>query len=166
MKLIWVPIIYYRKEKEGPVFTHRPFQIRMILFVKITIEELSKNGKNHKWEKCFCDKCHRNMWGHGFVMRYFSETCAEIYLKRYRCPKCSTVVTARPEGYWQRIRSSVQSIYEALKSKLSGFWQAGFPRQRGLHWLKSFIELAKMENQVNLPSFLAHCFVKQIRFFP
>lgn len=144
---------------------HRPFEIRMILFLKITIEELSKNGKNHKWGKCFCDKCHRNMWGHGFVMRYFSESDDEIYLKRYRCPGCSTVVTVRPENYWQRIRSSIQTIYEALKAKLAGFWPPRFPRQRGLHWLRRFVDLAKMENQASLPLFLSHCFRKQLRFF-
>jgi hypothetical protein len=137
----------------------------MILLVKITIEELSKNGKDHKWEKCFCDKCHRNMWGHGFTLRYFSEILDGIYLKRYRCPDCCCVVTVRPEGYWQGIRSSIQSIYEALKSRLNGYWQSGFPRQRGLHWLKKFVSLAKMENQASLPSYLTHCFFKQIHFF-
>ena len=137
----------------------------MIFFTKITIEELSKNGKDHKWGKYFCDKCQRNMWGHGFVMRYFAEASGEIYLKRYRCPDCSTVVTTRPETHWKSIRSSIQAIYEALKSKLAGFWPLGFPRHRGQHWLKSFVNLAKMENQENLPSFLSYCFQKQIRFF-
>jgi hypothetical protein len=137
----------------------------MILSTKITIEELSKNGKDHKWEKCFCEECQRNMWGHGFTMRYFSEIHEGIYLKRYRCPNCSCVVTVRPEGYWKWIRSSIKTIYEALKSRFTGFWQSGFPRQRGLHWLKKFVSLAKMENQANLPIYLTHCFSKQIHFF-
>ena len=139
-------------------------QQTMILFVKITVEELSKNGKRHKWEKHHCDKCQRNMWGHGFVMRYFSEACDEVYLKRYRCPDCSIVVTTRPETHWKGIRSAVQAIYDVLKAKLRGFWPPGFPRQRGWHWLRRFVELAKMENQDSLPSFLAHCFSKQIPF--
>ena len=140
-------------------------QQTMILFIKITIEELSKKGKTHKWEKHYCDKCQRSMWGHGFVMRYFSETWAGIYVKRYRCPDCSTVVTTRPQTYWQGVRSAILTIYEVLKSKLTGFWPPGFQRQRGLHWLRRFVDYAKMENQENLPSFLAHCFAKQIRFF-
>lgn len=105
------------------------------------------------------------MWGHGFVMRYFSESSVEIYLKRYRCPDCSVVVTTRPETHWKAIRSSILTVYEVLKSKLTGFWPLDFPRQRGLHWLRRFVDLAKMENQENLPWFLAHCFEKQIRFF-
>lgn len=137
----------------------------MILSIKITIEELSKKGKTHKWEKHQCDKCQRNMWGHGFIMRYFAEAYEGIYLKRYRCPDCSTVVTTRPETYWKGIRSAIQTIYKVLKSKFAGFWPPGFPRQRGLHWLKRFVELAKMENQDNLPSFLSQCVMKQIHFF-
>lgn len=137
----------------------------MILFIKITIEELSKKGKTYKWEGHRCDKCQRNMWGHGFVARYFAEASDEIYLKRYRCPGCSTVVTTRPETHWRGIRSAILTIYEVLRSRLTGFWPPGFPRQRGLHWLKRFVDLAKMENQDNLPSFLILCFAKQIRFF-
>mgnify|MGYP003893747999 CR=1 FL=1 len=137
----------------------------MILFIKITIEELSKNGKNHKWDKHQCDKCHRNMWGHGFVMRYFAEITDGIYLKRYRCPDCTMVVTTRPDSHWKSFRSAIQTIYEALKSKLTGFWPLEFPRQRGLHWLLRLVNLAKMENQENLTSYLDYCFVKQICFF-
>jgi hypothetical protein len=137
----------------------------MILSTKITIEELSRNGKNHKWEKHFCEICHRNMWGHGFVTRYFAEVDAAVYLKRYRCPGCSTVVTTRPETYWVRVRSSIRTIYVTLKTKLTGSWPVGFPRQRGLHWLGRFVNLAKMENKESLPLFLEHCFQKQICFF-
>lgn len=137
----------------------------MILFTKITIEELSKKGKAHKWEKHQCDKCHRNMWGHGYVMRYFAEVLDAIYVKRYRCPNCSTVVTTRPQTHWKSIRSAILTIYEVLRSKLTGFWPPGFPRQRGLHWLQRFVVLARMENQDNLYSFLSFCFANQIRFF-
>ncbi|MBI4404826.1 MAG: hypothetical protein HY537_11725 [Deltaproteobacteria bacterium] len=133
--------------------------------MKITIEELSKKGKTYKWEKHHCDKCQRDMWGHGFVMRYFAEALDGVYLKRYRCPDCSTVVTTRPETHWNSIRSAILTIYRALKSKLTGLWPPGFPRQRGLHWLKRFIDLAKMENQNNLSWFLTFCFAKQLRFF-
>ena len=137
----------------------------MILHIKITLEELSKIGKNHKWEKHPCEKCHRNMWGHGFVMRYFSEIAQGLHLKRYRCPECSTVVTTRPESHWRGIQSAVLTIYGVLKSKLVGFWPPGFPRQRGLHWLKRLVRVAKMDNHESLPLFLEHCFQKQICFF-
>jgi hypothetical protein len=137
----------------------------MILSVKITIEELSKKGKGHKWDKNHCAKCERNMWGHGFVARYFAEVADAIYLKRYRCPACSIVVTTRPQTHWKSIQSAIVTIYSALKTRLSGFWAPGFPRQRGLHWLQRFGAFAKMENQQSLPLFLEHCFAKQIHFF-
>lgn len=137
----------------------------MILSAKITIEELSKEGKNHKWEKQRCERCQRNMWGHGFVPRYFAEITRAVYLKRYRCPCCSSVVTTRPETHWKRIQSSILTIYSALKTRLLGDWPPGFPRQRGLHWLRRFVTFAKMETQQSLPSFLEHCFAKQIHFF-
>ena len=136
----------------------------MILSTKITIEELSKNSRHFKWDKYFCDKCHRYMWGHGYCLRYFSDILESVYLKRYRCPGCRKVVTIRPEGYWKYLRSSIRAIYEALRVRLTGFWPLGFPRQRGGHWLLRFGRLAQMENQECLPTFLEHCFSKQIHF--
>ena len=139
----------------------------MISYRKITLEELSKNGKNYKWDKFHCDKCERNMWGHGFVGRYFSSISEAIFLKRYRCPNCSTVVTIRPEGYWPYIRSSIDLIFQALRSRIrDGFWLVGFSRQRGGHWLGRFTDHAKMSCENNLLFFLQFCFEKGIRFFP
>src|ERR1700678_4309573 len=107
----------------------------MISYRKITLEELAKNGKNHKWDEFHCDKCERNMWGHGFVSRYFSSLSESVFLKRYRCPKCWVVVTMRPEGYWPRIRSSIVSIFKNLIFRIKEcYWPPGFPRQRGGHW--------------------------------
>jgi len=138
----------------------------MILPNKITISELSKNGKAHKWDKCHCQDCHRDMWGHGYVGRYFAATAGLVYLKRYRCPDCLVVVTVRPEGYWPRIRSSILTIFESLKAKLEyGLWPVGFPRQRGGHWLKRFVGFARMEMQTCLSPFLSQCFSKQLFFF-
>jgi hypothetical protein len=139
----------------------------MILLHKITIEDLSKVGKNYKWPINRCDDCRRNMWGHGYVSRYFTASVVEVYLKRYRCPGCRSVVTVRPEGHWPRIRSSILVIYEALKSKLSiGRWPALFPRQRGGHWLNRFVRFVAMEAPASILLFLDHCHQKEIRFLP
>lgn len=139
----------------------------MILPYKITLEELSKIEKNYNWPKHPCESCHRNMWGHGYVARYFTAILNSVYLKRYRCPGCSAVVVVRPEGYWSRIRSSVFTIYQALQSKLSlGQWPSLVPRQRGGHWLNRFVRFARMETEFSLVSFLDHCYRKRIRFFP
>lgn len=138
----------------------------MIFQSKITVSEISKNGKNHKWDKYHCGKCNRFMWGHGFVLRYFSSFTEAIYLKRYRCPGCRAVVTARPDGYWPFIQSSILAIYQALHSRIAdGSWPSDFPRQRGGHWIRRFVKHAKMACQTNLLIFLSTCFEKELSFF-
>lgn len=138
----------------------------MILKNKITLEELSINQKNHKWEKLSCSKCNRFMWGHGFTTRCFFALSSIVYLKKYRCPGCSAVVTMRPEGYWPYFQSTIKFIYESLKVRIeTRYWPSGFSRQRGGHWLRRFTNYAQMENQINLKSFLDFCFLKNISFF-
>lgn len=145
---------------------HWPSKEIMILMYKITVQEISKNGKNHKWPKYYCDKCKRNMWGHGFVKRYFSATPEFIFLKRHRCPECGQVVTTRPEGHLPSIQTSLLTIYQTLKNKISsGHWPTGFPRQRGGHWLKKIVLKAKMSCEQNLLIFLENCYRKKDSFF-
>ncbi len=152
--------------KKGQCYRTDPSKERMIFQSKITVSELSRNGKNHKWDKCHCSKCNRSMWGHGFVGRYFSAFAEAIYLKRYRCPECRTVTTARPEGHWPCIRSSILVIHQALISRITvGAWPSGFPRQRGGHWIRRFVNFAKMSCQTNLLLFLNVCLEKELGFF-
>jgi hypothetical protein len=139
----------------------------MILFHKITHEILSREGKRYKWPPCNCQSCQRPMWGHGYVARFFSCFAQQLFLKRYRCPTCGTVATSRPDGYWAFIRSSINQIYQALKTRLtSGRWPPDQPRQRCGHWIRRFIVHAKMSCQHDLPTFLDHCLNKNLRFFP
>lgn len=145
---------------------HWPSKEIMILKYKITIQEISKNGKNHKWPSCPCEKCKRLMWGHGFVRRYFSVIPEFVFLKRHRCPSCGKVVTARPEGYLPSIQTSALTIYQVLKFKITnGAWPSGFPRQRGGHWLKHFVLKAKMSYEKNLLIFLENYFQQKDSFF-
>ena len=138
----------------------------MILSRKINIGLLTEQGKNFKWEKHFCEGCHEFMWGHGFVLRYFSDIPGGVYLKRYRCSGCGTVAQVRPESYWQSLRSSVKNIYSALKTKIAtGFWPPEMPRQRAGHWLRRFSLKARMDAQTGLDQFLDFCFDKQLSFF-
>lgn len=151
----------------GSVAVTRTPKKHMILFVKITPILLLEAGKNHKWENCYCHKCKRNMWGHGFTSRYFSEIEKATFVKRYRCPTCSTVVTTRPETYWKFLRSSLGLIFQTLIQKISeNFWPPGVSRQRGGHWLRRFSELARMENQNDLLTFVQICQSKNLFPFP
>jgi len=162
-----IKITPMRGKRRASACNTSPSNEHMILHFKITLNKLSKSGKKYKWPKHYCECCKRYMWGHGYVSRYFAAILNEVFLKRYRCPDCSVVVTTRPEGYWARARSSIFSIYEALKAKLNfGSWPLQFPRQRGGHWIRRFVSLAKMELQDNLVHFLDHCYLKQIQFLP
>lgn len=137
----------------------------MILNYKITLTELSEAGKNFKWDQCFCKKCQRPMWGHGFVGRYFYNFSEILFLKRYRCPDCAVVVTTRPCGYWPWIRSSIFRIYQGLIFRISNcHWPESLTRQCGGHWLKRFIYFTKMSMQTNLQAFLSECFLKKLNF--
>lgn len=137
----------------------------MILFCKITLQTLSTEGKDHKWPPCECESCQRNMWGHGFVTRYFSGVSL-IFLKRYRCPNCGTVITTRPVGFRQWVRSSIQEVYMTLKFRIcSGRWSKETSRQRGGHWLRRFSIHARMSCEPSLQTFLDKCFEKDLSFF-
>ena len=138
----------------------------MILFRKITLSLLASEGKGYKWGPCQCPKCNRKMWGHGFVTRYFSGYSDPIFLKRYRCPDCKTVVTIRLNGFWERIRSSIKKIYKCLVHKLTyGWWPPDISRQRGGHWLRRFNNLAKMSTEFDYLNFLNKCYQKNLHFF-
>jgi hypothetical protein len=137
----------------------------MISFNKITLQTLSTEGKDYKWLPCRCEKCDRNMWGHGFVSRYF-EGFTQVFMKRYRCPECKTVVTTRPEGFRRYVRSPIEIIYHSLRIRFSsGSWPPETPRQRGGHWLRRFVVHAKMSCETDLLIFLNRCFEKQLSFF-
>lgn len=137
----------------------------MILFCKITLQTLSTEGKGYKWPSCECKKCHRNMWGHGFVTRYFSGL-SQVFIKRYRCPECRTVVVTRPEGFRPWIRSSIKTIYQSLRSRItSGYWPTEVTRQRGGHWLRRFAVHAQMSCETSILTFLDRCFDKEVSFF-
>jgi hypothetical protein len=140
----------------------------MILLRKICFKELSEQGRDFNWGKHDCENCHRSMWGHGFVARYFAEACGALLLKRFRCPSCRLVVTLRPEGYWPRVRSSISSIYAMLFLRLAtGSWSDPTLRQRAGHWLRRFVEKVRMDwsDSADLRAALDFCHEKQIPFF-
>lgn len=140
----------------------------MILYRKISLQLLSEQGKAFKWEDQNCEQCQRPMWGHGRVSRYFAELSCVVHLKRFRCPECGTVGIVRPTGYWPRIRSSIQSIYFALKTRLeSQRWHYSGLRQRAGHWLLRFMNKARMDGGSGCEpaQFLKFCFEKNLSFF-
>lgn len=112
----------------------------MIIFAAVNLKEIFKKKKKYKWKRPeACPRCIANkVWGHGFVLTYFDGFCYGIWLKRYRCPVCGTVIRLRPKGYFSRFQSPIETIRSSIIQKqLKGIWVEGVGRTRQLHWLNA-----------------------------
>jgi hypothetical protein len=117
----------------------------MVLFQKILLSKLIREGKSYSWSRPQCPRCHIKVWGHGYVLRFFNGFSTGVYLKRWRCQVCKLVITLRPEGYWRRFQETIHIIFESLKLRLrTGRWPPSVPRQRGGHWLRKLISHASV----------------------
>ena len=86
-----------------------------------------------------CPKCSNKLWGHGFLL--FND----LYLKRYRCNSCSSVITMKPSQFWKKYQSTISSIYHQLKCRLEKHhWPISTKRQRANQWLDKFITFIRM----------------------
>lgn len=139
----------------------------MIISFDIKVEDIASAGKSFKWPVCPCEKCNRNMWGHGFVGRYFEGFIQLIGLKRWRCPCCGAVALGRPKSFFPRFRSSIKEIYDSLITKLkTKAWPKGFRRQRGWYWLKLLKKSLFMQDRHRDPTdFLIGRFESGVNFF-
>ncbi|MBW2251186.1 MAG: hypothetical protein JRF60_11300 [Deltaproteobacteria bacterium] len=72
------------------------------------------------------------------MLAYFDGFYDGIWLKRYRCPVCGTVIRLRPKGYFPRFQSSIETIRSSIIHKQSkDRWLNRIGRTRQLHWLKA-----------------------------
>jgi len=112
----------------------------VVIVVTLRLDDLVREGKDFKWERpAACPKCGGKLWSHGFTSRFFQGFSDLFWLKRFRCPGCKAILTPRPEGYWPRIQSDIESIYRTLQERLNFYvWPPGVPRQRAGHWLRGF----------------------------
>ena len=119
----------------------------MIIFYEVALTEIASQQKKYPWQPP--DKCLRcegsTLWGHGFVLRYFNQSPEGIYLKRWRCPACSLIITCRPSTYWRRFQESIKGIFEAIVNRVRrSRWPPWVSRQRGGYWLRRLLENAKL----------------------
>ncbi len=121
----------------------------MIIQFPIDFKYLSEKGKRYPWPNINrCPTCKgTRVWGHGYVLRFFDGFNETFWIKRYRCPYCGAVHTARPKSYyrgfwapWMLILASL--IWKALNKK----WLSCISRQRQQYWWKGFLKQASRQS--------------------
>jgi hypothetical protein len=118
------------------------------MFIHINKLLLSDLGKKYKWIKpACCPSCSvGRLYGHGYVSRIFDGFETPLFLKRYRCTKCHSVITMRPIDHPPRYQTSLASIYKALAFRFQNLrWPFTKLRQRAGHWLRRFLKFIRME---------------------
>lgn len=113
----------------------------IILFFPVDFNILEEQEKHYPWPRLFhCPSCEGpRLWGHGYVRRYFDGHAQAMWLKRYRCPECGAVHTARPDTHYRRFWAPIRTILTSLYAKAKGRRRPSEPsRQRQRYWWKGF----------------------------
>lgn len=92
----------------------------MIIKCDVSIKEILEKGKDFSWIKpAVCPCCGDVvLWGHGFVLCYFSCISVGIYLKRYQCTGCKSIIKLKPSGFFKKFRTSVKVIKKSLINRI------------------------------------------------
>lgn len=113
----------------------------MIWFVPIDLKKIHEQGRMFSWpHPPGCLRCNNwQVWGHGYVERYFDGYAAALLIKCYRCPVCGCVIALRPQTHFIRIHSSKEIIRSHLLHRLeTGRWPpSSLPRSRFRHWVSN-----------------------------
>ena len=126
---------------------YRACDIAMVSFSNVDWRRLAADGKRYKWNRPSCpNHCSCRLWGHGRVSRYFDGLAEVLYVQRFRCRECRSVITIRPREHWARYQAPVSWIFEVLRHRLSMLkWPEGVTRQRAGHWLRKFVSKIAMD---------------------
>ena len=131
-----------------------PKEKKSILICRIDLEKVQESGKGFRWKNPgSCPKCNNSrIWGHGFVLRYFSGFAFGLWMKRWRCPECGSVHTSRPEEYMLGVQYPTEQVRSSLKAKLSGKpFLKTISRQNQQYWIKMFIFRCREKSNWNNP---------------
>ena len=127
----------------------------MILHVAVDFKALLRLGRDYGWKRPEgCPRCHRGLWGHGWVTIYLEGVAGWVWIRRFRCPGCGTVFRLRPLGHWPRFFYGIETIRSALEHRLrSGRWPPGVCRQVGGHWLRALVRQVRARLGLGTSSF-------------
>lgn len=130
---------------------------KSLLICRIDLQKVKELGKIFLWKNPgSCPSCGGNrLWGHGFALRYFFGFATGLWMKRWRCPDCGAVHTARPESYIPGMQypQAIQQV--SLEAKLSGrSFIKTISRQIQQYWWKTFVSRSRESaNWTQLPIF-------------
>ena len=109
----------------------------LIVYLSVDCNQLSAEGKSFRWLRpSRCPSCDgARLWGHGYVRRFFDDFSDALWMKRWRCPECSAVHTARPHRFWRGFWAPRSAILKSLASKeYENHWLPSPARQRQQYW--------------------------------
>ncbi len=91
----------------------------MIILVNVDIKELIDKERFYPWKKLSCcPKCEGKVWGHGFVQRWLDVSDSPLFLKRFFCTCCGSIMCLRPNTHFKGFYYSIKQIYSSLKKRL------------------------------------------------
>jgi len=111
----------------------------LILHYAVDVKRLVEEGKEYPWPKPHrCPGCQGvRLWGHGYVFRYFEGLSFGVWMKRFRCPDCGAVHSARLQGFDPGFHYSRFLILISLLSRLiQGRWLRCLARQAQQYWYR------------------------------
>ena len=109
----------------------------LVLPVSVDLTLLHSAGKAYPWVRpASCPRCRgQRLWGHGYVPRYFDGEPGPLWMRRWRCPDCHAVHTARPHTHWRRFMAPWWLILVSLLQKhFQARWLSLLERQRQQYW--------------------------------
>jgi hypothetical protein len=125
-------------ESVAPVIpTLIPGIAALILYLSVNLHKISTVGKKFHWQRPLpCPRCGGvRLWSHGYVERYFGRFAEQLWMKRWRCPDCRAVHTARPLEYWRGFQATAAAIVASLWYRgEKSTWLDSFSRQRQEYW--------------------------------
>lgn len=123
-----------------------PRKGNLLVITRHNLEKIQEAGKDFLWQRPRrCPWCGSSrLWGHGFVLRYFFGYACGLWMKRWRCPDCGAVHTARPHEYAPGVQHPMKLQQQIIWQKLVGRpFLPEVSRQVQQHWKKVFTEMCR-----------------------
>lgn len=140
---------------------------KTLLLFRINLIIIQESGKSFSWKKPLCcPKCGSpRLWGHGFVLRYFFGFVSGIWMKRWRCPDCKGVHTARPVRYSPGVQYPRDIQIKSVLAKVSGnTFIPSVPRQVQQHWKHVFFRQLRQNSNWPAPLHFLHSLIESGQF--